>query len=82
MTSSLIYDDSNEHLLCILEKDVSIAYQNMAALDFNSTDEEITLAILILGCSLNAYRFFAGKGSGNRQISDCKNRFAESSPII
>jgi hypothetical protein len=55
------YHDSNEKLLSLLEKEVNIAYQKIAILDFQSTDEEITSAIMYLGYSLHAYRIFLGE---------------------
>jgi hypothetical protein len=81
MGSSRLLHDNNE-LLCILEKDVDIAYQKIAILDFDSTDEEITCAIRSLGRSLYAYRFFTGKNLKAHHSCDFQNRLTENLPEI
>jgi hypothetical protein len=71
MDSSQICHDGNEQLFCILKNDLSAAYQKIAELDLDSTDEEIKSAILSLGRSLYAYRLFTGADFNDLNTFDC-----------
>ncbi|HEY8099779.1 MAG TPA: hypothetical protein VIF82_03430 [Burkholderiaceae bacterium] len=70
MDSTDIYHHSDEQLLGILQKCVNAAYQEIAALDLNSNDDEIAFAILALGQSLHAYRLFTDRVPKNLKIFD------------